>query len=284
MMVGAVWFSVMGALVKALGQGIPSQQIVLVRAVINLGLSVWMIRRVGISPWGQRRGLLVLRGVFGFLALSCFFHALTRLPLAEANLIQLSSPIYTAILAALVLGERMGRVEIACVAASAAGVLLVVRPPGSTWAAGLPPTAVAIAVCGAVFSACAYVTIRRLTGENPLVVVFYFPLITVPASLPWIWDDLVWPTALEWLMLLGVGVTTQMAQVALTRGIQREPAGRATAVGFLQVVLAAAWGIAFFGEVPGPWSWVGAALIVASTVGLAVVARRAAPPVVRLGH
>jgi drug/metabolite transporter (DMT)-like permease len=278
MAMGAFWFSVMSALVKALGRGLPSQEIVLVRGTINLGLSLWLVWRAGLSPWGRRRGLLLLRGTFGFLALTCFYTSLTRLPLAEANLIQLSNPIYTAILAAVILGERMGRREVGCVAASILGVLLVVRPASLLGGAGgMPRGAVVVALAGAIFSACAYIVIRRLTTESSLVIVLYFPMVTVPATIPLVWHHLVWPSPLQWLMLLAVGVTTQMAQIYMTRGLQREPAGRATAVGYLQVVFAAAWGILFFGEHPTVWTVTGAAIILLSTVVLSGIGRQPVP-------
>jgi drug/metabolite transporter (DMT)-like permease len=281
MAIGAFWFSVMAAMVKSLGRGLPSQEIVLVRGTINLALSFWMVHRAGISPWGRRRGLLLLRGMLGFLALSCFYVSLTRLPLAEANLIQLSNPIYTAILAAVVLGERMGRREVACVVASMLGVLLVVQPASLIGATGgLPRHAVLIALAGAMCSACAYIVIRRLTEENSLVVVLYFPLVTVPVTIPLVWNHLVWPTPLQWVLLLAVGVTTQIAQIYMTRGLQREAAGRATAVGYLQVVFAALWGVLLFHEQPSMWTLGGAALILFSTVVLAGTGRRPVPQAV----
>jgi drug/metabolite transporter (DMT)-like permease len=285
MAMGAFWFSVMATMVKALGRGLPSQEIVLVRGLVNLLLSWGMVARAGISPWGTRRGLLLLRGIFGFLALTLFYASLTRLPLAESNLIQLSNPIYTALLAALILGERMGRRELACVGASILGVLLVVRPASLLGGAGgMPRGAVLLALLGALCSACAYIVIRKLTAENPLVVVLYFPLVTVPATLPMVWRRLIWPTPWQWVMLVAVGVTTQMAQVYLTRGLQREPAGRATAVGYLQVVFAALWGLIFFHEQPSVWTVAGAATILVSTVVLAGTGRQPAPQKVELAE
>lgn len=280
MALGAFWFSVMGVMVKTLGRALPSQEIVFVRGLINLALSFWMVWRAGISPWGSRkkRGLLVLRGIFGFLALNFFYISLTHLPLAEANLIQLSNPIYTAVLAALILGERMGRREIVCVLVSLVGVMLVVQPQTLLGHSdSMPRGPMLLALVGAMCSAGTYTVIRKLTDENPLVVVLYFPLVTVPATFPMVWRDLIWPTPVQWAMLLGVGVTTQMAQIYLTRGLQRETAGRATAVGYLQVVFAAAWGALFFHEQPTGWTVAGAALILVSTIVLAGVGRRPAP-------
>ncbi|HEX2207152.1 MAG TPA: DMT family transporter, partial [Longimicrobium sp.] len=186
------------------------------------------------------------------------------------TVIQYMNPVFTALLAGALLGERMGRREAACVLASLAGVVLVTRPAVLFGGgAGLEPVYVAVALAGAMGSASAYTTIRTLRDEHPLTVVFYLPLLTVPLTIPLlVGAGARWPTPLEWLVLLAVGATTQVAQVYMTRGLQMERAGRATAVGYLQVVFAAAWGALFFGEVPDAWSAGGAVLIVGSTLAL----------------
>jgi drug/metabolite transporter (DMT)-like permease len=268
---GAFWFSVMSLLVKVAGQGIPPMQIVLARAIVSLVLSYLLLKKAGLPLWGTQRHLLVLRGLLGFAALACFYYGLVHLPLAEATVIQYTSPVFTALLAAWLLKEKLGVAEAACVGASLAGVLLIARPEfvfGGT--GGFDSRTVLIAMFGAMFSAGAYVTVRRLgSAENPLVIVFYFPLVTVPATIPFVIPVAVWPTAWEWLVLLGVGVSTQIAQVSITRGLQLLPAARASAVGYLQIIFAAAWGVFFFGEVPDRWSFAGAALIIVSTLTLA---------------
>jgi drug/metabolite transporter (DMT)-like permease len=268
---GAFWFSVMSLLVKVAGQRIPAMEIVLVRGVVSLALSYWMLRRAGIPPWGSSRGLLLVRGMLGFGGLGCFYYALVHLPLAEATVIQYTNPLFTALLAAWLLRERIGRLEVACVAASLAGVLLIARPGFLVAAVDpLPPAVVAIAVSGAVFSAAAYVTVRRLSrSEHPLVIVFYFPLVTVPATIPFVLVESVWPDAREWVLLVGIGVTTQIAQVYMTRGLQLVPAGRATAVGYMQIVFAGVWGALIFAEIPDVWSLSGASLIIGSSLALA---------------
>ncbi len=273
---GAFWFSIMSLLVKLAGEHLASTEIVLVRAVVTLVLSVALLRRAGISPWGQHRGRLVLRGVFGFLALMCFYFAIVHLPLADATVLQYTNPIFTAVLAALVLGEHLSGGEIASVIASLVGVLLVARP-GFLFgaAASLPLWEVGIALAGALFSASAYVTVRSMgTSENPLVVVFYFPLVTVPLAVPAVITSWQWPTAWEWGALLGIGIATQIAQVYMTRGLQLEPAGRATAISYLQVLFAATWGVLFFHEIPGALTILGAGVIVLSTLRVATRHRR----------
>ena len=275
MAASALAFSGMSALVKLASATLPSAEIVLARAVVTLILSAAMVARVarrdGRSPWGRRRGALISRGVFGFIALGCYYWSIGRMPLAEATMIQQSAPIWGALLAWLWLAEPVGRATAAALALGFAGVALVAQPHGH----GIAPAAVAVAIVGAVASAAALVTVRQLAAhEHPLVIVFYFPLVALPAALAWAAPSLVWPTPRGWLLLLGVGACTQLAQVCMTYGLAREPAARAMAVGYLQVGFAVVWGLVGFAELPVATTWLGAGLIVAAT---AVTATRRAP-------
>jgi drug/metabolite transporter (DMT)-like permease len=270
MAASALFFSAMSALVKVAGHRLPPQEIVLVRVVITLVLSYAMVRRAGLSPWGTRRGALALRGLLGFSALSCYYWTLTHMSLAEATTIHHMAPIWTAIGAWVLLKERVGLAAFGAIALGLAGVVLVADPG----AASMERWPIAVALAGSLCSGMAYVTVRQLSRhEDPLVIVFYFPLVALPLAIPWTWTVAVWPTAEEWGVLFGVGVFTQAAQVCLTRGLSLERAGRASAVGYLQVALAVMWGVIFFGEVPAVWTLAGAALIVGGTVLVASTSR-----------
>ncbi len=277
MLASALVFSLMSLLVKVAGVGLPSQEIVLARGIVSLVLSYLLIRQAGVSLWGTRRGILVLRGSLGFIALSCFYFALTRLPIAEATVLHYSNPLFVALIAAWALRERLSLALIVVIVVGFLGVLLVTRPAFLFGGAAprLDPLGVGVALVGAVVSAGAYVTVRKASRtEHPLVIVFYFPLITVPAALPMVVPNFVWPRSWEWLVLLGVGVTTQIYQVLMTKGLSLEPAGRAMAVGYSQILFVVLWGLLFFGEFPDAWSIVGALLIMAGTL---VVATRGGP-------
>jgi drug/metabolite transporter (DMT)-like permease len=267
MAAGAFFFSIMSLLVKLAGQLIPSQEIVLARSVIMSVLSFAALRRRRIPLLGERRRLLVLRGLLGFAALSCFYYAIVHLPLADATVIQYTNPAFAAILAVFVLGERMRRREVLCVVLSITGVLLVAQP-GLLFGggAGLDPVAVTVALLGAVLSAAAYVTVRVLAAEHHLVVIFYFAVISSIGSLPGTLLNPVMPGPLGLLMLLGVGVTTQLGQIFMTRGLHLERTGRATATALVQIVFAGVWGAIFFSQIPGPVGLAGAALIIAGVL------------------
>lgn len=263
MAAGAFFFSVMSLLVKVAGQRLPSQEIVLARSLIMAVLSYAALQRRGIPVLGGRRRLLVVRGLLGFGALSCFYYAIVHLPLADATVIQYTNPAFAAVFAVFALGERMRRREIACVLLSLTGIVLIARPgflfAGDT---GLDPTAVGVALLGAVLSAAAYVTVRMLAAEHHLVVIFYFAVISSLGSLPGTLLGPVMPDTRDLLLLLGVGISTQLGQIFMTRGLHLERTGRATATSLVQIVFAAIWGAIFFSQVPGPAGLAGAALVV----------------------
>jgi drug/metabolite transporter (DMT)-like permease len=281
MLASAFFFSLMGLLVKAAGQRLPSSQLVLVRASICLVLSWLWLRRAGVSPWGSNPRVLLLRGLCGTVALIFFYYALVTLPFAEAAVIAHTAPIMTAVLAAILLDEPVNPRLIGAIACCAAGVLAIARPsalfggPAPIPSDALDRWGVAAGFAGALCSSCVYVLIRRIRErENPLVMVFYFPLVTVPLVLPYAATRWLWPTPIEWLMLLGMGVTTQLAQVYMTRGLMFLPAGRASAINYVQVVLAAVWGALFFGEVPDLLTLGGAILILVATLSIALAGFR----------
>jgi drug/metabolite transporter (DMT)-like permease len=281
MVASAFFFSLMSVLVKLAGRGLPVQEIVFARAVVSLVLSYWLVRRAAVPIWGNRhrRWVLVLRGLVGFAAMSCFYFALTRITIAEATVLHFTSPLWTALLAALLLREPVTRRVLGSIAVSFAGVALITRPAFlfGEGAAAIDLLGVGAALLGATLAAGAYVAVREASKtEHPLVIVFYFPLVTIPATAPF-WSSFVWPEGLIWLVLLGVGVSTQVAQVFLTRGLSLEPAARAITIGYSQIVFVAIWGIVFFAEYLDVWSAIGSLLVIGGTLAVALTRRAPVP-------
>jgi drug/metabolite transporter (DMT)-like permease len=274
MAVGAFWFSVMSVLVKVAGQRLPSMEIVFFRGILTLAMSYVIVKRARIEPvLGANRRLLLQRGILGAAALACFLFSLTHLPLAESTLIQYMNPVFAILVAHWWFGERMGRGEWIALVASLTGVLLITRPAflfGGA-ASGIDPWHAVIALGGALFSGSAYATIRQMPKERPEVVVLYLPLMSVPMSLPFIATNWHAPTWEEWLLLIGIGIATQLAQTSMTRGLQIEKTARATMVGYVQIIFAGAWGALLFNEAITVWTIVGAAIVLAGMLSLVMV-------------
>lgn len=270
MAASAFFFSLMTLLVKLAGAELSTMQIVLVRSAIVAVLAGGTAVARGRDLRGNERQLLLVRGILGFAALSSYYFGLVHLPLAEATVIHYTNPVFTTVIAALVLSEGFRARDAFATVGGLLGVVLVARPAvlfGGA-ASSLPTVPVLASLAGAVLSAGAYVTVRRLRAEATTVVVFWFAAVSFLGSLPVAVKDWVTPDPPMWIVLIGIGVTTHLGQLFVTSGLQREPAGRAMTVGYLQIVFAATWGALVFGEIPGRWSVVGGLVIAASTLAL----------------
>lgn len=267
-LLSAFGFAMMSTCVKIVASyGIPVLEIIAARALVSLFLSYLDIKRKHISVWGHNRLLLTVRGTVGTLALFCVYYAITTLPLADSTVLQYTHPAFTAILALIFLGESVQRSTLICIVLSFTGLVVMVRPGVNEAILGLPPLSLIAALAGAFGSAVAYVIVRRLSQtEDSSVIVFYFPLIALPVSLIVLGNDFIVPESHQILLLLLVGVFTQVGQVGLTKAIALEKAGRATSYAYIQVVFSAILGIIFFAEVPTLWTIIGGTLIISGAL------------------
>lgn len=258
-------FALMSSCVKLVSTyGIPVFEIVAARAVVSLIISYADIKRKRISVWGNNKKLLIARGVAGSLALICVYFAVATLPLAEATILQYLHPVFTALLALVFLRERIQLSTIICIAFCIVGLLVMVSP-GLTFdsTAALPWLSVTAALLGALGSAIAYVIVKRLSSsEDSSVIIFYFPLIALPLSVLFLGNDFVMPDTEALLLLLFVGISTQVGQIGLTKAMQTEVASKATAYSYVQVVFSIILGWLFFSEIPSIWTWAGGTLII----------------------
>ncbi len=264
MFISAFAFALMSALVKEASLlGVPLLQIIFVRAVISVVLSLADIRRVGAHPLGHRRGLLLARGIAGFTALTSVFYAIIHLPIAAATMLHYMHPVFTALLAFIFLLERPTTATLGCIVLSLIGLGFMVAP---LWFSAEPTSLafwpVMAGLGGALGSGIAYTLVRKLVAtEHPSVIVLYFPLICIPGTLLLGGNDFVWPDAMGWLVLVGIGCFTQLGQLALTKAMQLDSASRATSLSYVQIVFAALLGWFFFAEVPASTTLVGGAFV-----------------------
>ncbi|MEM6256367.1 MAG: DMT family transporter [Cyanobacteria bacterium P01_D01_bin.156] len=271
-LLSALGFAMMSTCVKTVaGYGIPVLEIIAARASVSLLLSYLDIKRKGLSVWGHNHLLLVARGTVGTLALVCIYYAVSTLPLADATVFQYTHPAFTAILALFFLGESVKRSTVLCIILSFVGLIVMVRPGTSGEMLGLPPLSVMAALIGAFGSAVAYVIVRRLSQtEDSSVIIFYFPLIALPISLLLLGNNFVFPDVNELLLLLLVGVFTQIGQVGLTKAMAAEKAGKVTSYSYIQVIFSAILGVVFFSEVPTLWTLIGGTLIISGALANAL--------------
>ncbi|MDN2482683.1 DMT family transporter [Vibrio agarivorans] len=265
MLLSAMGFALMSACVKYVStHGIPVFEIVAARALVSLILSYLDVKRKRISIWGNNRKLLLARGTVGTMALMCVYYSVTTLPLAEATILQYVHPVSTALLGLLFLKERIQLPTLICIALCLLGLFVIVQPNmAGNHAEDLPLFSVGIALLGAMGSSIAYIIVRKLSRtEDSSVIIFYFPLVALPTSILLTWNDFVMPSLYLTFMLVLIGIFTQIGQYGLTKAMQTQAAGQASAYSYIQIVFSALIGVWVFNEIPSIWTYMGGGLIV----------------------
>lgn len=246
MLVASFSLGLMNVSVKSIS-GMHVSEIVFFRAIVQLLIAAIILWIQGEKPFGNNPKLLVMRGFFGSMGLLCYFYSLQVMPLSNALVIHYLSPILTTLLAFLIGDEKVKKKQWLFFATSFAGVIVV---NGVSQAVTLD--GVLAGLGGAIFSALAYNTIRRLKGkENPNVVVLYFPLVTLPISLllPSIGFG-VWrmPLGNEWFWLVMVGVFTQIGQFFMTRSYQEAETKLVSGISYAGIIWGTGFGLFIFNE------------------------------------
>lgn len=254
----ALAFSAMGACVKVVSAELPVIVTVFFRSLFGLIAVLPLLPRLGHRSLGSRRpGLHVGRAAAGLTAMSCYFFAISRLPLSDAVLLSFAAPLFIPWIARLWLREPVARGLGAAAAIGFAGIALILKPDG-----GLLNTGAMAGVAAGLFAAVAMVCVRRLTYTEPTTrVVFYYSVICTALSalpLPWFWQT---PDPSAWLLLAGMGLFATTGQLLLTRGYSLAPASRVGPFSYLAVVFAALLGWGLWGEVPDLFSALGTLLV-----------------------
>lgn len=261
----------MTALVKAQGVTYPAFQLVFIRAMIGLMFIlplIWRHRfhiRHTKHPWKN-----VSRVSCNAIALTSQFLAYTMLPLAVVNALGFSRPLVTMAMAVAFLGERVSRLRWIGAGLAFAGVLVMLAPGGVDWNLGL------LAVFGTVFfGSLAIIQTRALRDENTTVMmVFYTVGLAVITAVPaiFVWQPV---KPLDWIPLLGIGLLAQAGQYCFLRAYRLAEASVLAPIGYLSIVVTAAAGYIFFGEIPEMRIVAGSAVILAALQATAILEHRA---------
>ena len=261
MLISTAAFSLMQLCVKFLNH-LPTHELILFRSVISLVLSLSILLPKGINPLGNNRKFLLLRGVFGVTALSLFFITLQKIPLASAVTIQYLSPVFTAIIAIFVLGEKMRKVQWLFFLISFLGVAIL---KGFDERVSL--LYLGLGLLSSFFAGAAYNCIRLVKDtDHPLVVVLYFPMVATPIMLVLCYYEWVTPIGWDWGLLLLLGIFTQIGQVFMTRALQTERANLVASLKYLGSIYALAYGYFIFDETYDLFSLTGILLILAGVI------------------
>lgn len=238
-------------------------QVLLFRSLVGLAV---LCPLLAVTGWQRVRTAQLrthlARNLLHFLGGCGWFYGLAQLSLAEVFAIEFTVPVWVAILASFVLGERLGRARGLAIAAGLAGVWLILRPG----VASVQPAALAV-LGGAFAYAGAYILTKRLSARDaPLVVLFYMALVQLPLALGPALVGWHWPPPAAWPWLVVVGLSTLAAHFCITRALSLADATVVISLDFLRLPLIALIGHLHYGEAIDWWVLAGASLMVAGNL------------------
>ncbi len=261
MLISTLAFSLMNLLVKFL-PNIPPHELIFFRSLVSIILSISSIHYYGLNPFGNNKKSLFLRGFIGLISLSIYFSTLQAIPLGTAVTLQNLSPVFTAIFAMIFLGEKLKPLQWLFFAVSFTGVAFI-----KGFDERISLFWLALGVASAMFSGLAYSVVRKLRDtDHPIVVVFYFPLVSLPFAAIACLFKWVTPTPLDLFFLVMMGICVQVGQLYMTKALHIETTGKVMILQYLSVVYALAFGWGFFGETHGWLAVLGISLVVAGVL------------------
>ncbi|UWR02810.1 DMT family transporter [Ruegeria conchae] len=266
-----VLFTVMSALVKALSDDFPPGEMVFFRSLFAIPVIIaWLSWRGELT-----QGFIVKkpmghfwRGVLGTSAMGLTFTGLSLLPLPEVTAIGYATPIFTLILAAIMLGERIRMIRIGAVALGLVGVLIMIWPRlGSGTAESAAMIGALCVLAATVARAFVQIHIRQLVQvDHPAAIVFYFSLTaTLLSSLSVFWGWVV-PSWEQAALLVTMGLIGGVAQILVTSSYKFGQASMLAPYDYTTMLFAILIGYIWFDELPTLVMLGGAALVIAGNV------------------
>ncbi|SDZ30263.1 Uncharacterized membrane protein [Jannaschia faecimaris] len=275
-MVGSVLsFTSMAVAGRAVSTSLDTFEIMLYRSCV--GILVVLTLAFSTGKWRQittrNLPMQVLRNMTHFTGQNLWFLAITLAPLAQVFALEFTSPLWVLVLAPLILGETVRRVQLAVAAVGFAGVVLVAQPFSGTMSIGLLWAALA-----AVFFALTNLLTRRLTRNETVTGILFwltslqllFGLITAGYD-----GDIALPTTTTAPWVILIGLAGLCAHWCLTNALRLAPASTVMPIDFVRLPLIAMIGAVFFAEALEPMVLLGGGIVFAAAWANLRLSRRA---------
>lgn len=266
---GALWmggallsFSLMAVAVRELLRNMGSFEILFLRSLVSFVLVLAVLPRFGLGAVRTRRfGLHVARNVLHFSGQYAWVYAIAMLPLATVFAIEFTMPVWTALLAIPILGERLNRGRTVMLVLGIAGILIILKP-----GFGAVQPAALVMLAGSFAYASTMIATKRLSeSDSALAVVFYMSVVQLPLAFVPALPGWVAPTLVDLPWIFAIGAAGLSAHFCLTRAFRIADATLVVPIDFLRLPLIAVVGMLFYGEPLELSIMLGAAVIFAGT-------------------
>lgn len=264
-------FSIMVVIGKFLSNRLSGFEIAFFRALFGWFALLPFVAMAGPAALRTRRPWAhLIRGLMGTVGLALTFILIAYVPLAEFTALNFTKGLFLVVLAALFLGEPFRARRVIATIAGFCGVLIMLQPQ-----AGIEFAALGV-VFMAFVNACSLALIKdMMRTEAPVTVIFYLGTVTTLALAPFTAYLWVTPDWTDLGLIFAISLLGTLGQSLQVRAFRAADASVLTPFEYFQLISATALGLVFFGDLPGAWTWVGAAIIVAANIYIALRENRA---------
>lgn len=256
MIISTLAFTILNATIKYLDR-FSAFELVFFRAFGTLVITMSLLIGQKIPILGNRRSLLLARGIVGMIAMVFFYLALKELPFGSAITLRYLSPIFASIIAIIFLADRVRPIQWFYFLLAFLGVMILKGFDQHVSLEGLIYILIA-----ALFSGVVYVLIRKIgKDDHPLVVVNYFMLVSVVVGLLFGYSSWKTPVGQEWIILGSLGILGFVGQYFMTRAFQIALVSKVAPFKYAETIFSLLISVSFFGEAYTLMSSLGIVLI-----------------------
>ena len=255
----ALSFSIMEIAVKISGSRIPVMEQVFARNFITLFISgfVMIKDREKFFPDKNNIVSIVCRSASGYLGIIAYFYAANNMILADASVLQKTSPFWSSLFAFILIKEKIIKVQWIGLIIAAIGSIFVIKPAMNS---NVFPALVALS--SAMFAGISYAIIGSLKGkESNSLIIFYFSLFSCLFSLFFI-RSFVMPNIFELLMLMLIGIFAGFGQFFLTIAYKKAPVSAVSIFNYTGVIFSYLFSVFLFNEIADIYSVIGMIIII----------------------
>ena len=264
LLLSSAGFALVSLFVRLAGD-VPTTEKTLHRNAISTAAIVMLLARSKTSPAvpeGARRDMF-FRCLFGCTGMICYLWSIDHMGLADANMLNKTSPFFTILMSFFILGEKPSLKDMICILIMVVGAVLVVKP-----GQGLASFPALVALFGGFIAGTAYSFVRKvgLKGIPAPVTVFYYSLFASLVSLPFVIREGFQARGMQVVCLLIVGILASLVQLSLTKAYRLAPAKEISVYEYSQILFAALLGFLVWNEFPDMMSLIGYIIIIGCAV------------------
>ncbi|ADO77521.1 DMT family transporter [Halanaerobium praevalens] len=260
MIMSSVFFALMAVTVKFLGE-FPLAEKIFFRNLVGIFFGLFLVIKNNKSVKTNNLKIVLIRNLAGFIAIATYFYAISQMKMADAVILNKTSPFFVIILASIFLNEKLKKVHLFSLLFAITGALFVIKP---SFNSSIIPALIALSA--GVLSGISYTLLRHLRKtESSETIVLSFCTFSTLASLPFLLTgNFVIPSLHEIIALFSLGIFAVLGQFFITQAYRFAEAGEVSIYAYTNIVFSAIFGIVLFNEMPDALSFFGGALIISA--------------------